>query len=144
MEILSFEVEKQLIDETDPWSGILSAAAWAARSAHHTALQSTPGQQVFGRDVIWDMAHVADWQCIKQRKQSLTNKNNKKENDKRIDCNCAVGELITKIKAGTHEMEQPREGPFEIIRVHADGTVTTQKGPVKERSNMRQVIPCAI
>jgi hypothetical protein len=26
--------------------------------------------------------------------------------------------------------EQPREGPFEIIRVHANGTVTMQKGPI--------------
>jgi hypothetical protein len=83
--VCTFKVENQLIDETDPWSGILNAAAWAVCSAHHTALQSTPGQLVFGRDMIWDMAHVADWQCTKQCKQTLTNKNNKKGNDKRID-----------------------------------------------------------
>jgi hypothetical protein len=40
-------------------------------------------------------------------------------------------------------MEQPGEGPFEIIRAHANGTVTMQKGLVKERLNARQVIPCA-
>jgi hypothetical protein len=40
--------------------------------------------------------------------------------------------------------EQPREGPFEIIRVHANGTVTMQKGPIEERLNTRQVIPHAI
>jgi hypothetical protein len=94
--------------------------------------------------MIWDTAHVADWQFIKQRKQSLINKNNKKENDKRIDYDCAVSELIMKIKAGALKMEQPREGPFEIIRAHANGTVTMQKGPVEERLNMRQVIPHAI
>ena len=49
----TFEVENQPVDESDPWSGILSAAAWAARSACHTASQSTPGQLVLGRDVIW-------------------------------------------------------------------------------------------
>jgi hypothetical protein len=74
----TFEVENQPIDKSDPWSGILSAAAWAARSGHHATLQSTPGQLVFGRDMIWDTAHVADWQCIKQRKQTLINKNDKK------------------------------------------------------------------
>jgi transposase InsO family protein len=36
----TFEVENQPIDESDPWSGILSAAAWAARSTCHTTLQS--------------------------------------------------------------------------------------------------------
>jgi hypothetical protein len=64
----TFEVENQPIDESDPWSGILSAVAWAARSACHAASQSTPGQLVFGRDMIWGTAHVADWQCLKQRK----------------------------------------------------------------------------
>jgi hypothetical protein len=41
-----------------------------------------PVQLVFRRDMIWDIAHVADWQYIKQHKQMLINKNNTKENDK--------------------------------------------------------------
>jgi transposase InsO family protein len=73
----AFEVENQPTDESDPWSGILSAAAWAVRSACHATLQSNPGQLVFGQDMIWDTAHVADWQHVKQRKQTLIDKNNK-------------------------------------------------------------------
>jgi hypothetical protein len=38
-------------------------------------------------------------------------------------------------------MEQPRGGPFKLVCVHANGGVTMQKGPVKERLNMRQIIP---
>jgi transposase InsO family protein len=72
----TFQVENQPMDKSDPWSGILSAAAWAVRSTCHTALQSSPGQLVFGRDMIWDTAHVADWQHVKQRKQTLIDKNN--------------------------------------------------------------------
>jgi hypothetical protein len=113
------------------------------RSTRHAALQSTPGQLVFGRDMIWDTAHVADWQCIKQRKQMLIHKNNRKENQKRVDDDHVLSDSIRKIKAGAlKKMEQPREGPFNIIRVHANGTGTTQKGPVEERSNTRQVTPC--
>jgi hypothetical protein len=132
----TFEVENQPTDESDPWSGILSAAAWAVRSTCHATLQSTPGQLVFGRDMIWDMAHVADWQHVKQREQTLIDKNNKRENAKRIDYDHAVGNSILKIKAGALKMEQPREGPFNIIRVHTDGTVTMQKGPIEERLNI--------
>jgi hypothetical protein len=138
----AFEAENQPMDESDPWSGILSAAAWAVRSACHATLQSTPGQSVFGRDMIWDTAHVADWQHIKQREQMLIDKNNKRENAKRIDCDHAVGNSILKIKAGTLKMEQPREGRFNVIRARTDGTVATQKGPVEERLNIRQIIPC--
>jgi hypothetical protein len=65
----------------------------------------------------------------------------KRENDKQIDDDYAVGESIMKIKAGTLKMEQPREGPYNIICVHVNGTVTIQKGPIEERLNVRQVIP---
>jgi hypothetical protein len=75
----AFEAENQPIDESDPKSGILSAVAWAVRSTHHTASQSTPDKLIFGRDMIWDIARVADWQRIKQRKQTLINKNNRKK-----------------------------------------------------------------
>jgi transposase InsO family protein len=64
--IRTFEIENQLIDKSDPWSGILSAVAWAVRSTYHTTLQLTPGQLVFGRNMIWHIAHVADWQDIYQ------------------------------------------------------------------------------
>jgi transposase InsO family protein len=46
--ILERVVENQTIDGSDPWSGILSAVAWAVHSTYHTTLQSTPGQLVFG------------------------------------------------------------------------------------------------
>ena len=46
-----------------------------------------------------------------------------------------------KIKADTLKMEQPREGPFNIVCVHSNGTVTIQKGPIQERRNIRQIIP---
>jgi hypothetical protein len=130
-----------------PFDGCLfksHLAAWAVGSACHAALQSTPGQLVFGQDMIWDTAHATDWQCVKQRMQMLSNENNEKENDKRtIDCDCTVGDSIMKIEAGALKTEQPREGPFNIIiRVQANSTMTMQRGPVKERLNMPQVTPC--
>jgi hypothetical protein len=57
----------------------------------------------------------------------LINKNNKKENDKQINYDYAVGESIIKIKAGTLKMEPPREGPFNIVCVHSNGTVTIKR-----------------
>jgi hypothetical protein len=75
--------------------------------------------------MIWDMAHAADWQHMKQRKQTLINK---KQNQKRIVYDSSIGHSILEIKA-----EQPREGPFNIIRVHANGAVTMQKGPCQRK-----------
>jgi hypothetical protein len=63
--IRTFELENNYLDEDDPWKGILSATAFAIRSTLHTSLKSTPGQLVFGRDMIFNIQHIANWQYIK-------------------------------------------------------------------------------
>jgi hypothetical protein len=128
----TIEAENQPTDESDPWSGILSTAAWAVCSACHARLQSTPGQSIFEQDMTWDAAHVTDSQHINQRKRTLINKNNKRENAQQINHDHAVGNSILKIKAGTLKTEQPREGPFN----HTDGAVAMQKGPIEESLNI--------
>ena len=52
--IRTFELEDNYLDEDDPWKGILSATAFAVRSTIHTTTQKTPGQLVFGRDIIFN------------------------------------------------------------------------------------------
>jgi hypothetical protein len=64
-----FELESNYLDKDDPWKGILSATALAVRSTFHTSLQSTPGQLVFGRDMIFNIQHIANREYIKYRKQ---------------------------------------------------------------------------
>ena len=50
--IRSFEIEERDLPEEDPFEPILSAVAYAIRSTYHTTLQATPGQLVFGRDML--------------------------------------------------------------------------------------------
>ena len=85
--IKTFELESNYLDEEDPWKGILSATAFAVRSTFHTTLQQTPGQLVFGRDMIFNVKHTANWEYIKQRKQTIINKSNVKENSKGFTTN---------------------------------------------------------
>jgi hypothetical protein len=54
------------------------------RATYHTILQATPGQLVFGRDMVLNTQYVADWTAIKARKQELIRKNNIIENLKRF------------------------------------------------------------
>ena len=47
--IRSFEVQDmENLDEEDPWSGIISAVAFAIRATLHTTTRETPIQLVFG------------------------------------------------------------------------------------------------
>ena len=139
--IRSCQVGTVELDEDNPWTGILSAVAWAIRSTYHTTLDASPGELVFGRDMIWNISHVANWQYIKERKQQRINENNKNENKKRREHDYQVGEKILLNRPNPRKLETPREGPYEIIQVHSNGTVTIRKGTVDKRINIRQIQP---
>ena len=62
----TFELEERDSDEDDPFGPFLAAASWATRSAHHATLEASPGQSVFGRDVLMGAKFNADWARIAQ------------------------------------------------------------------------------
>ena len=72
--IRTFKLESKYLDEDDPWKGILSATAFAVRSTFHTTLINTPGQLVFGRGMILNIKHKANWEFICERKQQILEK----------------------------------------------------------------------
>lgn len=92
--VRSFELETNYLDVDNPWKGILSAAAFAVRSTYHTTLRKTPGQLVFGRHMIFNTTHIANWEVIRQNKQKLIDKNNKRENAKRVKHDYKVGDKV--------------------------------------------------
>ena len=139
--IRTFELQDNYLDEEDPWAGILSATAFAIRSTYHTTLQKTPGQLVFGRDMIFNIQHSANWEYIKKRKQTLINKNNLIENAKRIPHEYKVVDKILLTKGTQNKYEQPKSGPHPIIQVFQNGTVEIQKGAVAETVNIRRITP---
>jgi hypothetical protein len=63
----------------------LSDAAWAVCSTYQTVLKASPGAAIFGRDMLFDIALIADWQKIREHRQQLTDLNNAHENEGRID-----------------------------------------------------------
>ncbi len=63
----------------------LSDAAWAIRSTYQTVLKASPGAAIFGRDILFDIPFIADWQKIGECRQRLTDLNNTSENKGRID-----------------------------------------------------------
>ena len=74
----------------NPWGGVLSATAFAVRSTVHSTTGATPGRLVFGRDMMLNIKHRANWKLIKYQKQKRINENNKRENKGRIQ----AGDLV--------------------------------------------------
>ena len=103
--IRTFELETNYLDKDDPWKGILSATAFAVRSTYHTTLKKTPGQLVFGRDMIFNIKHVANWEYIRQNKQKMIEKNNKAENAKRVAYSYKEGDLVLLLRGTENKYE---------------------------------------
>jgi hypothetical protein len=78
----------------------LDNLAWAIRSTYNTVLKASPGRAIFGQDMLFDIPFVADWRKIGERRQSLTNRGNQRENAKQIDYDYKVGDKVLVINEG--------------------------------------------
>ena len=85
---------------------------------------------------------VADWARIRQRKQKIIDASNKRENSKRIRHQYNVGDRVLLTTPGKlPKVRSPRTGPYDVVNVHDNGTVTIQNGPVQQRVNIRWITP---
>ena len=53
--------------DPDDIDAFLTNAAWAIRATHHTVLQLSLGTAIFGRDMLFDIPYIADWNAIGRR-----------------------------------------------------------------------------
>jgi len=58
----------------------LTNAAWAICSTYHTILKACPGTAIFGRDMLFDIPFLADWNKIGNYRQNQTDLNTEHEN----------------------------------------------------------------
>jgi hypothetical protein len=53
----------------------ITNAAWAIRSTYHMVLKASPGTAIFGRDMLFDIPYIADWNKIGDHRQHQTDLN---------------------------------------------------------------------
>ena len=63
----------------------LTNAAWVICSTYHTVLKTSPGAAIFGRDMLFDIPFLADWQTKGEYRQKQMDKNTVSESSGRID-----------------------------------------------------------
>ena len=82
--------------------------------------------------------HVA----IGIRKQAEIDRNNARENKKRVQWDCSIGDQVLLEKPGLiPKLSSPRTGPYTITEVHDNGTVTIQRGATTEQVNVHRITP---
>ncbi len=53
----------ETVSESDI-ADFLTNAAWDICSIYHTVLKTSPGADIFGRDMLFDVPFLADWKKI--------------------------------------------------------------------------------
>jgi hypothetical protein len=132
------------MDDKDPWGPCLSSAAYAIRSTFHTILKATPGQLVFGRDMVLPVKIMADWGgAIEPQRQKEMGRNNRRGNSSRISHDYKLGDKVLLKKPGKHlrKLKAPKTGPHTLAAIHTNGTLCIQKVKVNERVNIRILFP---
>jgi hypothetical protein len=142
--VATFELSNRELPEYDPFGSFLSAAAWAIRSTIHTTFQATPGQLVFGRDMLLNIPFKADWAAIRKRKQDLIGKGVVRANRYRVPHQYHVGDAVFYHTPGKiPKIQQPRTGPHTVTQeVYSYGTISRiRRGSVEETINIQNVTP---
>lgn len=77
------DLDNHDFDPVDPLGNILAKIAWAICTLYHRTLDATPGQPVFGRDIIFDMLFTAEWNRIREEKRAQVLKHDQSGNSRR-------------------------------------------------------------
>ena len=92
----------------------LTNAAWAICSTYHTVLKASPGAAIFGRDMLFIIPFLADWNKIGDYRQHQTDLNTERENKARIDYDYKVGDKILVRKDGILTKVLNKDGKLVI------------------------------
>jgi hypothetical protein len=137
------EIDMATSVEPSDIDAFITNAAWAIRSTYHTVLKASPGAAIFGRDMLFDIPFLADWNKIGEHRQRQTDRNTERENCSRRVWDHKVGDQVLLRKDGILRKGESRyeSDPWTITSVHTNGTIRVQRGTKSEQLNIRRVTP---
>ena len=139
--VRTFNIQQTYVDKNDPWTGILAAAAFAISSTTNRQKGYSPGQFVFGHDMILQIKHSLGCELIRQQNHTQINKDNTQENINRVDYDYKVGDNFMLTKHNTYKYETPYTGSFFIRQYFTNFTVNLQCGAIQINYNIRRIKP---
>jgi transposase InsO family protein len=127
---------QQLVDNA------LANAMYATRASYNGSLKTTPGALAFHRDMVMNIPLLADLTLIQQNRQQMIDQRLIQSNRKRFAYNYQPNQEVLKLTYNPKKLEPRAEGPFRILAVHTNGTVTLQVTQfTTERISIRNIKP---
>ena len=127
---------EQLVDTA------IANAVYAQRCSFHGTIITTPGAMAFQRDMVLNLPMQADLQLIQDRRQQLIDQELIRSNRRRFAYDYQPNDEVLKLRYKPNKLEARADGPYRVIRVHTNGTLTIRLSPhVTERISLRRVKP---
>ena len=121
---------------------VLATVTYATRASVSRALNTSPGNLVFNRDMFVDVPLISNLAAIRDRRQQLIDENLIRENKKRREFRYQAGQEVLLKSVDPRKMDPKAHGPYTIQQVYPNGTIDVARNPhVSERINIRRVIP---
>jgi hypothetical protein len=98
----------------------LDNVAWAICYTYHTVLKASPGAAIFGRDMLFDIPFIADWNKIGDYRQRQTDLDTARITSKQVNYDYKVGDKVLVTQKGIlckAESLYSKE-PWTITTVH--------------------------
>jgi len=95
----------------------------------HTTMKESPGNMAYPRDMLLNIPLIVDFELMRQRRQTLVDRNLLRANAKRIDFDYQPGQLVLKEAPADCKLDQQAIGPFPITMIHTNGTVVIRLSP---------------
>ena len=92
--LVTKDLDNKVFEYIDPWGETLSYIAWAIRDSYHLTIMATPGQDVFGRHMLFNLTSVVDWRVVTAEKQRQVDIDNVRENAKRVTHDYAIDDRV--------------------------------------------------
>ena len=140
--LVTKDLDNKVFDYIDSWGETLAYIAWAIRASYHRTTMATPGQAVFGRYMLFNLASVVDWRVVTAAKQRQVETDNVRENAKRVTHDYAIRDQVYVEMTGIYPtLDYRKQGPYRITEVSKNGTVRVQHGQVNESINIIRLKP---
>ena len=92
--LVAKDLDNKVFDYIDTWGETLTSIAWIKRASYHRNIMATPGQAVFGRDILFNLASVIDWKVSIAAKQRQVDVDNVRKNAKQVTHDYAIGNRV--------------------------------------------------
>jgi hypothetical protein len=108
----------------------LATASYSLCCAANRALGVSPGAVVFHRDMLIDVPYVAkNLLLLREKRQAVIDDNLRWENNRWRNFDYVAGQQVLELVLDHAKLETRTKGPYRILQVHTNGTVTIERAP---------------